>query len=35
MLILLFIDGDVPIECTYQSFMHYLMLLLGAEKNRC
>jgi hypothetical protein len=33
MLILLFIDGEVPIECTYQSFTHYLMLLLGAEET--
>jgi hypothetical protein len=32
MLILLFIDGEVPIECDYQTFMHYLMLLLGAEE---
>ena len=33
MRILLFIDGEVPIECAYQTFMHYFMLLLGAEKT--
>ena len=32
MLIRLIVNG-VPIVCIYQSFMHYLMLLLGAEES--
>jgi hypothetical protein len=32
MLIRLTVDA-VPIECIYQSFMHYLMLILGAEET--
>jgi len=32
MSIRLTVDG-VSIECIYQSFMHYLMLLLGAEET--
>jgi hypothetical protein len=32
MLIRLIVDG-VPIVCIYQSFAHYLMLLLGAEET--
>ena len=32
MLIRLIVNG-VPIVCIYQSFMHYLMLLLGADET--